>query len=38
MPADEVSVDNPVDEVLEQILHFLESWREGGAAEVIDPR
>ncbi len=31
-----VPVDNPVDEAVAQLVHFLDSWR-GGAAEVIAP-
>ena len=31
-----VTIDNPVDDAIAQMLHFLESWR-GGSAEVAAP-
>ena len=35
-PVPEVTIDNPVDDAIAQMLHFLESWR-GGSAEVAAP-
>jgi dienelactone hydrolase len=33
---DPVPVENPVDGAVEQVVHFLESWR-GGGAEIVAP-